>query len=153
MKTEFWMIGKTHHDYLNPGIEKYEKRIKHFISFSIQEIKTCKVKSASESIKQEGDKVMKLLQPTDSLILLDEKGKSFSSHQMADYLQKQFNTSQSKLVFLIGGAYGFGEDIYARAQDKISLSPMTFPHDLVRIIFLEQMYRALTIIRNHPYQH
>lgn len=153
MKTEFWMTGKTNHNYLNSGIDLYAKRIKHFTSFDIREIKIPKAKSPEEVIQSEQDQILKLLQPNDRLILLDEKGKIFTSIEFSKYVQQQFNTSPNRLIFLIGGAYGFGPELYKRANSLISLSKFTFPHDLVRIIFLEQFYRCLTILNNHPYQH
>ena len=153
MKTEFWMTGKTNHVYLQSGIELYVKRIKHFIPFEIVEIKTTKAKSAEESIRVEQEAVLKLLNPADRLILLDEKGKNMDSFQFSDYLQKQFLSSPNRLIFLIGGAYGFGDELYKRGDNRLALSKMTFPHDLVRVIFLEQLYRGLSILSNHPYQH
>lgn len=97
--------------------------------------------------------ILKKLKGDEKLILLDEKGKSFTSAAFASYLQGLFNSTNGKLIFLSGGAYGFGDQIYHKSNDQISLSAMTFTHDMVRLIFLEQMYRALTIINNHPYQH
>ncbi|MBC8344388.1 MAG: 23S rRNA (pseudouridine(1915)-N(3))-methyltransferase RlmH [Bacteroidetes bacterium] len=153
MKTEFWMTGKTNHSYLKPGIELYTKRIQHYTPFASREIEIPKSKNPKEAVQTEQEQILKLIQPNDQIILLDEKGKSFTSYDFAKYLQQQFNSSPNRLIFLTGGSYGFGDDIYHRSNALISLSKFTFPHDLVRIIFLEQFYRALSIIHNHPYQH
>lgn len=153
MKVEFWMTGKTDHKYLNEGILLYTKRIQHYIPFFAIEINISKPKVQSNSKKNESQQILKLLNKDDFIILLDDKGKEFSSHDFSEQLQKFFLLSAPRLVFLAGGAYGFDEALYNRANQKMSLSKMTFPHDLCRLIFLEQLYRALTIANNHPYQH
>jgi 23S rRNA (pseudouridine1915-N3)-methyltransferase len=153
MKVEFWMTGKTDHKYLIEGIQLYNKRIQHFIPFNIQEINVPKSKVQSLYQKTESQQILKLINKEDFLVLLDEKGNEYNSHEFSDQLQKFFQLSSSKLIFLVGGAYGFDEALYQRANHKMALSKMTFPHDLCRLIFLEQLYRALTIANNHPYQH
>jgi 23S rRNA (pseudouridine1915-N3)-methyltransferase len=153
MKVEFWMTGKTDHKYLIEGIQLYSKRIQHFIPFNVLEVNVVKSKSIRITEKAEASQLLKHLNPEDFLILLDEKGKEYTSHEFSDQLQKFFQLSTPRLIFLIGGAYGFDESLYKRANHKIALSKLTFPHDMCRLIFLEQLYRALTIANNHPYQH
>jgi 23S rRNA (pseudouridine1915-N3)-methyltransferase len=153
MKVEFWMTGKTDHKYLIEGIQLYAKRIQHFIPFYVLEVNVVKPKSFKMFEKAEAKQLLKHLNPDDFLILLDQQGKEYTSHEFAEQLQKFFQMSVSRLVFLVGGAYGFDESLYQRANHKMSLSKLTFPHDLCRVIFLEQLYRALTIANNHPYQH
>jgi 23S rRNA (pseudouridine1915-N3)-methyltransferase len=153
MKIEFWMTGKTEHKYLIEGIQLYTKRIQHFIPFYVLEVNVAKPKNLSLYQKAESKHLLKIINKDDFLILLDEKGREYSSHDFSDQLQKMFQISTPRLIFLAGGAYGFDEALYNRANQKMSLSKMTFPHDLCRLIFLEQLYRALTIANNHPYQH
>ena len=153
MKVEFWMTGKTEHKYLNEGIQLYTKRIQYFIPFYVLEVNIIKPKSLNLYQKAESKQLLKRLNPDDYLILLDDKGKEYSSHDFSEMLLKLFQLSSQRLVFIAGGAYGFDETLYHRANYKMSLSKMTFPHDLCRLIFLEQLYRALTIAHNHPYQH
>ena len=153
MKVEFWMTGKTEHKYLNEGIHLYTKRILHFIPFYVLEVNIIKPKAQTLYQKAEAKQLLKRLNPDDYLILLDDKGKEYSSPDFSDKLLKLFQLSSPRLIFLAGGAYGFDETLYHRANHKMSLSKMTFPHDLCRLIFLEQLYRALTIAHNHPYQH
>lgn len=151
MKTEFWMTGKTSHDYLIPGIKVFEKRIKQYLPFEIVEYKIPKAKTADQILKNEESLILKNLDASDYLILLDEKGQLFDSQGFATYFEKLTSSSRSKIVFLIGGAYGFTDQIYKRANEIISLSKLTFTHEMVRLIFLEQFYRILTIINKHPY--
>ena len=153
MKVEFWMTGKTEHKYLNEGIQLYTKRIQYFIPFYVLEVNIIKPKSLNLYQKAESKQLLKRLNPDDYLILLDDKGKEYSSHDFSEMLLKLFQLSSQRLVFIAGGAYGFDETLNHRANYKMSLSKMTFPHDLCRLIFLEQLYRALTIAHNHPYQH
>jgi len=153
MKVEFWMTGKTDHKYLNEGIQLYNKRIQHYIPFNILEVNTIKSKTQILYQKDESQQLLKILNKDDYLILLDDKGKEYSSQDFSEQLQKLFHLSAPRLIFIAGGAYGFHDALYNRANDKLSLSKMTFPHDLCRLIFLEQLYRALTIAHNHPYQH
>jgi 23S rRNA (pseudouridine1915-N3)-methyltransferase len=152
MKVEIWWIGKTFQDFTSKGCEEFIKRIKKFTSLHIVELPDIKGQMQANIIKQlEAEKIISKLKSDDFLILLDEKGKSFSSVQFAQYIEKKSNQSTKKIVFLIGGAYGFDTKIYERANDKISLSDMTFSHQLIRLIFMEQLYRAYTILHNLPY--
>lgn len=153
MKTEFWMTGLTDRISYKEEIDFYDKRIRHYVPFEIREIKTQKTRNADNLKFTESENILKLLQLNDYLVLLDEKGKEFSSSEFARQVQKLFNKINSRIIFLSGGAYGFSQQLYQRANEKLSMSKMTFTHDMVRIIFLEQFYRAMTIIHNHPYQH
>lgn len=156
MKVELWCLGKNTIKYLDQGIEDYTKRIKHYVPFEVQvfHIPSAKKNEAPENIKQiEAEIVLKKLAPTDTLILLDELGATFSSKKMALEIQKYFNHTQGKLIFHIGGAFGFHESVYQRAKAQISFSKMTFNHLLFRLIFLEQFYRSMTILKGEPYHH
>jgi 23S rRNA (pseudouridine1915-N3)-methyltransferase len=156
MKVSLLMVGKTDFDFIEKGISLYQERIKKYIPFEISFFKTPK-KLQSITIeqikKQEGIELMKKLQPSDFVILLDERGKELNSVGFASLIENKMGTGTKKLVFVIGGAYGFSAELYKRANEKISLSKMTFSHQLVRLIFMEQFYRAFTIIRGEPYHH
>ena len=156
MKVKLLQIGKTQQSFLIEGIDFYEKRIKNYLSFSIET--TANLKQAAslppDQLKQkEGELILSKLRPDDRLILLDERGKTFSSIGFSEFIHGQMNQGQKQLVFVIGGAFGFSEEVYKKASYKISLSEMTFSHQLIRIVFMEQMYRAMTILNNHPYHH
>jgi 23S rRNA (pseudouridine1915-N3)-methyltransferase len=157
MKIELWTVGETSFDFVKTGCSLYEKRLQQYYSFQSQVIpylKNAKNLSEEQQKEREGEQILKKLQSTDQLILLDERGKSYSSLQLADWLEAQLQRSQYKrLVVLIGGAYGFSQTVYQRAQGQISLSPMTFSHQLVRLLALEQLYRAASILHGHPYHH
>ena len=156
MKLEFWVVGKTSFAYLNEGMQLYEKRIKRYLpfeSFVIPDIKNAKNLSQVELKKKEGQLILKKLEKNDLLILLDENGKTFTSIKFSKWLEQKLQLSARKIIFVVGGAYGFSEEVYARANGKISLSNMTFSHQMIRLFFLEQLYRALTITKNEPYHH
>jgi 23S rRNA (pseudouridine1915-N3)-methyltransferase len=154
MKVELWAIGKTNERYLEEGMALYEKRLKHYLPFQwmvVPDIKGAGSLSAQQVKTKEGESILSKLKDDDLLILLDERGRSFSSEGFATYLDKKLQQSQRRLVFLIGGAYGFSDALYERANDQLSLSSMTFSHQMVRLFFMEQLYRAMTILRNEPY--
>ncbi len=152
MKIEIWWIGKTFQDFTQKGYTEFLKRIERFTSVSVVEIPELKGLTNPSAVKQqEAEKILPKLKPDDILVLLDERGKSLTSVEFAQFIVKKENLSTKKLVFLIGGAWGFDEKIYARANDKISLSRMTFSHQLIRLIFMEQLYRAYTIMHGFPY--
>ena len=156
MKITLLTVGKTEDKYLKEGIEKYTRRLKHYISFQIielPELKNTKHLSAEQQKAKEAELLLKNIQPTDSLILLDENGTEFSSLQFSQFLNKKMLGSVQHLVFAVGGPYGFDVSIYNRANDKISLSRMTFSHQMVRLFFTEQLYRAFTILKGEPYHH
>lgn len=149
-------IGKTDDKELNILIEAYKKRLSFYVKFNfevIQDIKNVKNLSEKQQKEKEGALILKKLQTSDVLVLLDENGKQFGSVGFSEYLQKQMNSGLKNLVFVIGGPYGFSEEIYKRAQGKISLSKMTFSHQMVRLFFIEQLYRGFTILKNEPYHH
>ena len=154
MKIELWWIGKTNMDYLDRGIHEYGKRLKHYSAFEIITIPDIKGAGKLDTValkKKEAEMVLKKLSGDTFLVLLDEKGKQLRSLDFATYIQKMRNQSTRKLVFLIGGAYGFDHSLYERANDKLSLSNMTFSHQMVRLFFIEQLYRAFTILSNEKY--
>ena len=156
MKIALLTVGKTDRDWVKQGLDIYVSRLKHYIPFSINEIPELKNVSAMsrDQIKaKEGELILKSIKPTDDVILLDEHGKEYSSTEFASLLQNKINYEGKDIVFVIGGAYGFSEQVYKRANSKISLSRMTFSHQMVRAIFAEQIYRAFTIIKGEPYHH
>jgi len=154
MKITLLVIGKTEYSYLKDGIADYEKRLKHYINFQIiflPPIK-CSKKTSCEWIKnKEGEDILKHFSKSKFVVLLDEKGESYRSIAFADFIQKKMNQGVSDLLFVVGGAYGFSEQVKNAADIKISLSEMTFSHQLIRLIFAEQLFRAFTIIKNEPY--
>lgn len=156
MKIMLLVIGKTDERYLEEGISKYHKRLQHYIPFEIRVIPDIKNrKTLSEDIqkKMEGELILAQLNAGDELFLLDENGKSISSRGFSEILNKQALAGCKRIIFVIGGPYGFSQEVYERAKAKISLSPMTFSHQMVRLIFVEQLYRAFTIIKGEPYHH
>lgn len=156
MNVKFLAIGKTDDERLQSLIADYEKRIKHYLPFEIElipDLKKTKNLSEIQQKEAEGKLILSRLASSDFVVLLDENGKSFSSVGFSDWLQKQLLTGRKNLIILIGGPYGFSDEIHLRAQAKISLSAMTFSHQMVRLIFVEQLYRACTILKNEPYHH
>jgi 23S rRNA (pseudouridine1915-N3)-methyltransferase len=156
MQIKLLAIGKTDNKAIQTLIDDYSSRLGHYIRFELDVIPDLKQsKSLSESLQKEkeGELILKKLSSSDELILLDERGKTFSSLEFSDYLQKKMNSGLKQLVFVIGGPYGFSEAVYARANGKISLSKMTFSHQMIRPFVVEQLYRAMTILRNEPYHH
>ena len=156
MKVEFWVVGKTQFGFLQEGIARYEKRLHHYLSFSqkmIPDIKNARNMSVQQIKEKEGQAIIAALEKGTHLILLDERGKQMNSVAFAQWMDKKLQQSYRKIVFLIGGAYGFSDQVLARADAKLSLSSMTFSHQMVRLFFVEQLYRAMTILRNEPYHH
>jgi 23S rRNA (pseudouridine1915-N3)-methyltransferase len=156
MKITLLTVGKTDKDWVRQGLDIYVSRLKHYIPFSIVEIPELKNVSAlsKDQIKiKEGDLILKNLRPTDDVILLDERGKQYTSVELAGIIQDKISYAGKDIVFIIGGAYGFSDTVYQRANSKLSLSKMTFSHQMVRAIFVEQIYRAFTIMRGEPYHH
>ena len=155
MRVTLLTVGKTDIKWVSEGLEVYSSRLPHYIPFELREISELKNVSAltKDQIKTaEGKLILKALKDSDDLILLDERGKEFRSVEFADWLQKKFQNGRD-LVFVIGGAYGFSDKVYDRADGKLSLSRLTFSHQMVRTIFAEQLYRAFTIIKGEPYHH
>ena len=156
MNIKLLAIGKTDNKALQSLIDDYTKRLSFYIKFDmeiISDIKNVKNLSESQQKEKEGELILAKLTPTDQLILLDENGTAFSSVGFSDYLQKKMNSGVKTLVFVIGGPYGFSDEVYQKAQGKISLSLMTFSHQMVRLFFIEQLYRGFTILQNEPYHH
>jgi 23S rRNA (pseudouridine1915-N3)-methyltransferase len=156
MKITFVTVGKTEDAYLKEGIEKYLKRLKHYIKFDfieIPELKNTKALSKEQQKIKEAELILKRVGPLDHLSLLDERGQAFTSTQFSDYINHKMIISTNNLVFVVGGPYGFDESVYKRANDKISLSSMTFSHQMIRLFFVEQIYRAFTLLKNEPYHH
>lgn len=156
MKIELAVIGKTSIGYLKQGIDEYIKRLKHYVPFEIKyidDIKNAKNISEDQQKRTEGTKILSLLDKSDYVVLLDEHGKEYTSIQYSSYIQKRMLSGAKKVVFVIGGPYGFSQEVYDRANDKISFSKMTFNHEMIRLIFTEQLYRAYTIINHEPYHH
>lgn len=156
MQIKLIAIGKTDDKQLLQLIEQYQKRLKHYIKFDldiIPDIKNVKNLSEKQQKEKEGELILKKINSTDVLVLLDENGKQFSSVEFSAYLQKKMNAGIKQLVFVIGGPYGFSETVYQKSQGKISLSKMTFSHQMIRLFVVEQIYRGFTILKNEPYHH
>ena len=155
MKTILLLVGKTQNKNFQAGISDYSERITHYMPFEIKvipELKNTRNLNEEQQKVREGELILKELQPTDTVVLMDEHGKELRSIELAQWLQGKQNISR-QLVFVIGGPYGFSPDVYARANEQLSLSKMTFSHQMVRLIMVEQLYRACTIIKGEPYHH
>lgn len=154
MKVLLLGIGKTDEDYIQKGQDIYLKRLKHYFKTEthfIPDLKKVSNLSPEERNKKEGEQLLKLIDPSDLVILLDEKGQDFSSRKFAQFFQKQMNVGSKRIVFVIGGAFGFSDEMYKRGKHQLSISKMTFSHQMIRLFFLEQIYRACTILNNEPY--
>ncbi|PID94704.1 MAG: 23S rRNA (pseudouridine(1915)-N(3))-methyltransferase RlmH [Bacteroidetes bacterium] len=154
MKIRILCVGKTEKGYLEGGIALYMNRLKHYVSVEmilLPDLKKAGTLPVAARKRLEGEAVYKELQPDDFLVLLDERGKLLSSVEFAGELQKRMNSGVKRVVFVVGGAFGFSEELYQRAQMKLSLSKMTFSHQMVRLFFVEQLYRAFTILKGEPY--
>ena len=155
MKTLLILVGKTTDKHFQAGITDYVERIGHYMPFelvTIPELKNTKSLSEEQQKTAEGELILKQVQPSDTLVLLDEHGKELRSIELAKWLEQKQQTAR-RLVFVIGGPYGFSEAIYKRANEQLSLSKLTFSHQMVRLVFTEQIYRACTIIKGEPYHH
>ncbi|MDY0779887.1 23S rRNA (pseudouridine(1915)-N(3))-methyltransferase RlmH [Tenacibaculum sp. IB213877] len=156
MKIKLLAIGKTDDKNLIKLMEVYQNRLKHYIKFELEvipDIKNAKNLSEDQQKEKEGELILAKLQPTDQLVLLDDKGKQFTSLEFSEYLQKKMNSGIKQLVLVIGGPYGFSDAVYQKAQGKLSLSKMTFSHQMIRLFIIEQIYRGFTILKNEPYHH
>ncbi len=156
MKIKIIVIGKTHKDFLIEGENEYLKRLKRYVTvekIEIPDLKKAKNLSTGEIKKKEGDLILQKLDENGFIVLLDENGKTFSSVNFSNWLQEKMNRGYKNITFIIGGAYGFSEAVYQKANEKISLSKMTFSHQMIRMIFTEQLYRSYTILNNEPYHH
>jgi 23S rRNA (pseudouridine1915-N3)-methyltransferase len=156
MKITLIAVGKTTERYFVDAIDEYKNRLKHYIPFELEiipELKNTKNLSEIQQKEKEGDLILKQLQTGDYLVLLDEHGREYSSIKFAEYIEKKMTNVSRRLVFVVGGPYGFSEKVYAAAHEKLSVSKMTFSHQMIRMIFVEQIYRAMTILSNEPYHH
>lgn len=156
MRITLLVVGKTNDKNFIAGIDEYAKRIKHYISFDIEvipELKNTKSLSEEQQKEKEAELILKSFQQGDCIVLLDEHGKEFRSMEFASWMEKKMASGLRRLVFVVGGPYGFSQRVYQAAHEKISLSRMTFSHQMIRLIFAEQIYRAMTIINNEPYHH
>ncbi len=156
MKVTLILVGKTVDKRFTDIIDEYAARVKHYIGFdivTIPELKNTKSLSAEQQKQAEGELIRKQLQAGDHVVLLDEHGKEFRSIEFSDWMTKKMNTVSKRLVFIVGGPYGFSRDVYDKCNEKISLSKMTFSHQMIRMIFVEQLYRAMTIMKGEPYHH
>ena len=155
MKTLLILVGKTTDRHFQAGIADYTERIRHYMPFelvTIPELKNTKSLSEDQQKTAEGEQILKLIQPSDTVVLLDEHGRELRSIEFARWLEQKRNTAR-RLIFIIGGPYGFSPAVYARANEQLSLSKMTFSHQMIRLVFTEQVYRACTIIKGEPYHH
>ncbi len=156
MKIKLIVVGRTNAPYLLEGEKEYVKRLKHYIKFEeiiIKDVKQSGKLSKSELKKKEGKLILEKLEHSDHVILLDDKGKSHSSFEFANFMQQKMNSGLKSLVFVVGGAFGFSDEIYQKANSKLSLSKMTFSHQMVRFIFKEQLYRGFSILKGEKYHH
>ena len=155
MKITLLVVGKTTSAQVESLIQEYQKRLAHYIPFTLQvvpELKNTKALTPDQQKQAEGELILRAVAQSADLVLLDEHGKEFRSIEFADYIQKKMSSGRD-VVFVVGGPYGFSEAVYQRANGKISLSKMTFSHQMVRLFFVEQIYRAMTILRGEPYHH
>lgn len=155
MKITLLVVGKTTDSHIEALIQEYQKRLTHYLPFTLQvipELKNTKALTSEQQKQAEGELILRTITPATDLILLDEHGKEYRSIEFADYIQKRMSSGRD-VVFVVGGPYGFSEAVYRRANGKISLSKMTFSHQMVRLFFVEQIYRAMTILRGEPYHH
>ena len=156
MKITLLAIGKTNAKYLQEGIEQYTKRLGHYIPFELKilpDVKTTKSLTTDKQKEMEGQMFLSTIGQGDWVTLLDERGKEFTSREFANYIDKKMVTLPKNLIFIIGGPYGFSQEVYDRANEKLSLSKMTFSHEMIRLFFIEQIYRAMTILKGEPYHH
>lgn len=154
MNIKLIVVGKTNQSYVEEGVNEYFSRLKHYISFEIivvPDVKGAKNLSSSTLKDKEAENIIKYLNNQDSVVLLDEHGQEFRSKEFAQYLQKKMNQGTKTLVFVVGGAFGFSDKMYSLTSEKISISKMTFSHQMIRLLFTEQLYRAFTILHNEPY--
>lgn len=156
MKISLIVIGKTNGKFLIEGINEYTKRLSYYLPFTIEylpDVKNNKNLTIEQQMVVEGNTILGAIEKSDYVVLLDEHGKEFTSMEFSKYIEKKMSTVPKRLVFIVGGPYGFSQEVKNRANEKISLSKMTFSHEMIRLIFTEQLYRAMTILNNEPYHH
>lgn len=156
MKITLLLVGKTRSDYIEEGISLYLSRLTHYIPFEIKVLPDVRLPRGADSERQktvEGENFLKEFTGRDTVILLDERGKEYTSREFSVFIDRMMSTVRDRLIFVVGGPYGFSQAVYDRADGKISLSRMTFSHEMIRLFFVEQIYRAMTILRGEPYHH
>ena len=156
MKIQLIVVGRTNQHFVRQGLDEFCSRLTHYFPFELEiipELRNTKHLSVEQQKVKEGALILQSFQTGDYIVLLDEYGKEFTSVKFAEYIEKKAHTGSKRLVFVIGGAYGFSTAVYEAAHEIIALSKMTFPHQLIRLIFIEQLYRAMTILHNEPYHH
>lgn len=156
MEIELLTVGKTQVKFVEEGISEYTRRLKHYVSYSIKSLPDIRNSAKMDSVRQkdaEGERILECINNGDYVILLDERGKQYTSVEFSAFIEKQMITGRKKVIFVVGGPYGFSKAVYGRADSLISLSKMTFNHEMVRLFFTEQIYRAMTILRHEPYHH
>lgn len=156
MKITLLTIGKTTQKNVDELIRMYAGRVSHYVDFSVESIpdlRSTRGLTEAQQKMREGEMILAALKPSDRVVLLDEKGRDFTSREFSREIQKRMSAADKRLVFVVGGPYGFSDSVYGRADSLMSLSRMTFPHELVRVFFVEQIYRAMTILRGEPYHH
>lgn len=156
MKIILLVVGKTNDSWAKTAITEYEKRLKHYLPFVIEvipDLKSTKSMTEEQVKAREAEFILEWNKPGDLMLLLDEKGNQYSSEDFAGYLQKKMNSGIKNLIFVVGGPYGFSNSVYSECKETISLSKMTFSHQMVRVFFVEQIYRAMTILSGEPYHH
>lgn len=156
MKINLLVVGKTNEKFLIEGEQEYAKRLKRYVQFEkieIPDLKNAKKRSEEEIKREEGKRILSKLSPNGLIVLLDDKGKAHDSMQFSKWMQDKMNRGYKHVTFVVGGAYGFSEEVYKAANQQISLSKMTFSHQMIRLFFTEQIYRAFTILNNEPYHH
>ncbi|MBQ7212334.1 MAG: 23S rRNA (pseudouridine(1915)-N(3))-methyltransferase RlmH [Muribaculaceae bacterium] len=156
MKVALLTVGKTSAAYLREGIALYESRLRHYLQFeilTIPDLKSTRSLTAEQQKEREGEQILAAVSSSDFVALLDERGREMTSREWAAFLQKRMSSGVGRVVFVVGGPYGFSQAVYDRADSLVSFSKMTFPHEMIRLFFVEQLYRGLTILRNEPYHH
>lgn len=156
MKISLIVIGKTNSKFLIDGINEYTKRLSYYLPFSIEyllDVKNNRKLTVEQQMVIEGNNILNAIEKSDYVVLLDEHGKEFTSMEFSKYIEKKMSSVPKRLVFVVGGPYGFTQEVKDRANEKISMSKMTFSHEMIRLIFTEQLYRAMTILNNEPYHH
>lgn len=156
MEIRLLTVGKTSVKFVKEGIEEYSGRLRHYVNFSIEsvaDIRNTRKMTETQQKEAEGKSLLDNLSPSDFVVLLDEHGREYTSPDFASWLEKRMAAGYKRIIFIVGGPYGFSPEVYKRADAKLSLSLMTFPHELIRLLFVEQLYRAFTILRGEPYHH
>lgn len=156
MEIELLTVGKTTTSYIQTGIDEYCRRLKRYVTFSIKslpDVKNTRKMTEAQQKEAEGEQILSYLSASDYVVLLDERGEMLTSMAFSDFIQKGMLSGRKRMIFIVGGPYGFSKEVYSRADKKLSFSKMTFSHEMIRLFFTEQVYRAMTILRGEPYHH